>query len=156
AAFGAGAAGNAATTQAGGGEVGHDPHRHVLLVGLGGPVVLVLRLVAVLALLVVLVLGVDPLLDDVDASAGGAGPLLLGQRLAVLGDQPLDAQHLVGLLDLLGAQHRQALGAQPLDLGGVGLALCGLVAQPLGLVGERAPPPLGVLQSLDGLGVVLE
>lgn len=79
-----------------------------------------------------------------------------GKRLAVLGDQPFDAQHLVGLLDLLGAQHRQALGTQPLDLGGVGLALCGLVAQPLGLVGERAPPPLGVLQSLDGLGVVLD
>ena len=27
---------------------------------------------------------------------------------------------------------------------------------PLGLVGERSPPPLGVLQALDGLGVVLE
>ncbi|GAA3519255.1 hypothetical protein GCM10022263_03830 [Nocardioides daeguensis] len=94
-----------------------------------------------------------------NASAGDVGPLLLGQRLAVLGDQPLDAQHLarlLGLLDLLGGQDRQALGAQPLDLGGVGLALGGLVAEPLGLVGERAPPPLGVLQPLDGVGVVLD
>ena len=152
-ALGAAARAGTATAQAGGVEVGDDPHRPVLLVGLGG---LVLLVGAVLGVLVPLVLGVDPLLDDLDASAGNVGPLLLGQRLAVLGDQPLDAQHLVGLRDLLGGQHRQPLGAQPLDLGGVGLALGGLVAQPLGLVSERATPPLGVLQALDGLGVVLE
>jgi hypothetical protein len=154
---GGGAAGPAAaTTQAGGVEVGDDPHRHVLLVGLGGLVVLVLFVAVVFVLFVVIVLGVDPLLDNLDTSAGNVGPLLPGQRLAALGDQPLYAQHPVGLRDLLGAQHRQTLGAQPLDLGGVGPALGDLVAQSLGLVGERATPPFAVLQALDGLGVVLE
>src|SRR5690606_36441150 len=92
-AVGGGAAGPAAaTTQAGGVEVGDDPHRHVLLVGLGGLVGLV---GPVVALLVVLVVGVDPLLDELDASAGNVGPLILRHRLAVVGgDQTLDAQHL--------------------------------------------------------------
>ncbi len=60
--------------EAGGVEVGDDPHGHVLLVGLGGLVVLVVLLAGlVLVGVVVLVLGVDPLLDDWTRAPGTFG-----------------------------------------------------------------------------------
>jgi hypothetical protein len=156
-------AGRPASVKPGGGEVGDHPHRHVGLVRISGRVVL---LVAVLPGLVVgpvivgvavLVLGVDPLLDEVDAGTRHLRPLVLGQRLALVVDQPGDAQHLVGLLDFLGGEHGQALVGEAVEClgerGGVGLALGGLVAQPLRGVRQRPVAAQCVVEAL-GRGLV--
>ncbi len=123
-------------------DVGDHPHRPVDLQGLG-----VLVVVGVLLALGGLRLGVLPVLGDDHRDARQVRPLLDRHRLALRGAHVLQHQRPVRLVGLLRGQHWQSLGPQPLDLGGVRLALGGFVAQPLGDMLDRVAPARGRARS---------
>ena len=128
-----------------------DPHgsEHLNRLGVGGVVALVL-------VALVVGLGVLPLADHDHGSTGQVRPLVLGDRFAVAGSDVVGEPEPVRVTDLAGVEHRQTLGAEPVDLGQQDGAFLGLIAQPLRRVGERSAVLLRALELLDRLRVVLE